>query len=459
MPFKNKPPNKTILSQYLPQSEPKIKSPVPYTQGSDMLSFFDSWLASPEYSQRLVNNMYENPNQKVNSRRDALANLEISYDNNNRSAANAPPTLGSKAFVNINKKELSNLNIPVNTGLAHEVSHTIGAKTNMQNPNVGFNEFEKDLIKSSITRTKPDITGVQGSAENKQSNAAFDDWRYLLKTEEVKADLDASRWNLFNKGVYDIREGEQFNIDHLKRAKESFKDDKSFDRLIKQVGDDNYINLMNTIANNDNQDMNQYQAKYGGYYNPMKYSYSLGGFFGKGMEAGSGAGITGMAGNALSGLIPTENKRGFTSIGGSTAKGAMQGAASGAMLGPIGMAVGAGIGGVTSFFGAKKARGEEETAYRDNAEIQQNQQLASMNYGMQNSSNIPMADGGSFNPMQANPVGTFSEFEGGGTHEQNPYGGIPQGMTAQGQQRSVEANESSFKFPEDKYIFSDRLKF
>lgn len=455
-------PKRTILSKYIKNNEPEVESQIPFTYGNDMITFFDSWLASPEYTKRLEKNGYVNPFQTIYNRRKSLSNLELTYDKNNRSMANAAPNPKSKSFVNINENELNDLNIPINTGKAHEISHIIGAKQHFQNPNVGFNDYEHNLIKDSIIRKRPDITGVQGSIENKQSHKDFDNWKYMLKSEEIKADLDASRWNLFNKGIYDIRQGEQFNIDHLNKAKEIFKNDASFDRLLKQVGDDNYINLMNTIANNDDDNnMNQYQAKYGGYFNPMKHSYSLGGFFGQGMEAGSGANMTGMVGNALSGLIPTQNSRGFTSIGGSTAKGALQGAASGAALGPIGMAVGAGIGGLTSFIGSKKARSEEETAYRDNAELQLNQQLASMNYGMQNSSNLPMANGGSYNPMDAsmNPVGTFSEFEGGGTHEQNPYGGIPQGMTAQGQLRTVEANESSFKFKEDKYIFSNRLKF
>jgi|TARA_R110000823_G_scaffold313799_4_gene441841 hypothetical protein len=56
-----------------------------------------------------------------------------------------------------------------------------------------------------------------------------------------------------------------------------------------------------------------------------------------------------------------------------------------------------------------------------------------------------------------------NEFEGGGTHEQNPLGGIPQGMGANGQQNTVEENESSYSFPngplKGKFIFSDRIDY
>jgi hypothetical protein len=69
------------------------------------------------------------------------------------------------------------------------------------------------------------------------------------------------------------------------------------------------------------------------------------------------------------------------------------------------------------------------------------------------------AMGGNINPMAESPVGDFSHFATGGTHEENPYGGIPQGMSQDGKLRTVEAKESSFKFNEGKYIFSNRLIF
>jgi hypothetical protein len=51
----------------------------------------------------------------------------------------------------------------------------------------------------------------------------------------------------------------------------------------------------------------------------------------------------------------------------------------------------------------------------------------------------------------------FNEFSGGGTHEQNPNGGIPQGMGSNGKLNTVEAEETSYDFPEGKFIFSNRI--
>ena len=67
------------------------------------------------------------------------------------------------------------------------------------------------------------------------------------------------------------------------------------------------------------------------------------------------------------------------------------------------------------------------------------------------------AKGGYINPLSMPNNGLFS-FQGGGTHAQNPLGGIPIGKTLQGKQNSVEHGESTFTFPEGKYIFSNRLK-
>lgn len=52
----------------------------------------------------------------------------------------------------------------------------------------------------------------------------------------------------------------------------------------------------------------------------------------------------------------------------------------------------------------------------------------------------------------------FVEFSNGGTHEQNPIGGIPIGRGEDGVMSTVEQNETKFDFGEDgEYIFSDRI--
>lgn len=48
-------------------------------------------------------------------------------------------------------------------------------------------------------------------------------------------------------------------------------------------------------------------------------------------------------------------------------------------------------------------------------------------------------------------------FEGGGTHEQNPLGGIPLGTGSNGKENTVEEGETKFSFDDGDYIFSNRI--
>lgn len=50
-------------------------------------------------------------------------------------------------------------------------------------------------------------------------------------------------------------------------------------------------------------------------------------------------------------------------------------------------------------------------------------------------------------------------FNEGGTHENNPYGGVPIGMGPNGKMNTVEEGEVSIDLDGEKYIFSDRLNF
>ncbi len=48
----------------------------------------------------------------------------------------------------------------------------------------------------------------------------------------------------------------------------------------------------------------------------------------------------------------------------------------------------------------------------------------------------------------------LTEFNEGGTHEENPLGGVPQGMGSNGKMNTVEEGETRY----GDYVFSDRLE-
>lgn len=187
--------------------------------------------------------------------------------------------------------------------------------------------------------------------------------------------------------------------------------------------------------------------------------FSFGGLFGQGLTAGTASGGLGMATGLVSGLIPTTKSDGTTSRGGSIASGALSGLGAGAALGPIGMAAGAVLGGLSGLLSANKAKKQEAEAMQAEKDTMTASTMSNLNSIFSNGSNLPMAYGGNLGAMSALPIGSYSHFANGGTHESNPYGGIPQGHNSQGQLRTVEEGEGKFKFKDGDYIFSNRLKF
>jgi|TARA_B110000881_G_scaffold219338_1_gene240943 hypothetical protein len=105
---------------------------------------------------------------------------------------------------------------------------------------------------------------------------------------------------------------------------------------------------------------------------------------------------------------------------------------------------------------AAKGSGKKPTA----AMLKQERKIKKMGAGgHMNFKQFQMALGGSVNDLVTKGgENDLIEFEGGGTHEQNPLGGIPIGMNNQGQMNSVEAGESKYSFKDGDYVFSDRIK-
>jgi len=64
-----------------------------------------------------------------------------------------------------------------------------------------------------------------------------------------------------------------------------------------------------------------------------------------------------------------------------------------------------------------------------------------------------MSEGGQINGLANNEPGQLTEFQGGGTHEQNPNGGINIGNN-----NLVEEGETMTDFDVTKFVFSDRIK-
>jgi hypothetical protein len=153
-------------------------------------------------------------------------------------------------------------------------------------------------------------------------------------------------------------------------------------------------------------------------------------------QVNSGMGLANMALDTLGGHNSTT----------AGIKGAMSGAQAGMALGPWGAAAGAVLGGVSSVMGSNK----QEEADRAAMIAKSNQALAAGTVNISPQAHI-YDKGGSIGGIMPR----LTQFNTGGSHEQNPNGGIPQGVAGKnGEPNLVEQGETKF----NNYIFSDRLR-
>lgn len=119
--------------------------------------------------------------------------------------------------------------------------------------------------------------------------------------------------------------------------------------------------------------------------------------------------------------------------------------------GAIGTVGGAIAGGIKSIFGNKKAKRQERKAKNKARGLNSMATLESYMgkaYGF--------AEGGNLSNLMGRKYfaeGGLTTFNNGGSHEESPIGGIPQGISETGQMNLVEEGETRFQ----DYIFSDRL--
>lgn len=159
----------------------------------------------------------------------------------------------------------------------------------------------------------------------------------------------------------------------------------------------------------------------------------------------------------------------FMQSGGDFAKtmisGALQGAGSGAAAGPWGIVAGIGANVASGLAGrlAANIAGKVEASEINQGAKQSNkaaaQTLTSKAAALDQNADLKAqaayaAEGGAINPFPSSEFGSpITEFNAGGSHEENPYDGIPQGIAPDGLPNLVEEGEVKF----DNYIFSDRL--
>jgi hypothetical protein len=254
------------MQQIIGQAPSGVSPTVPYLKTKDPVEFYKGWIQSPEYARRQLLTGYspsaEDESLTVPSaaasrqtRLESLQNIDpITYSTRQPSEAR-PGVYGIASSVNINPLDY----IDTNRGMveAHELAHIAGAMESEGTTRPGvMSAKEQEIFKKSMLSMKePVLSGAQGSQQREASKRALEDFEHSKKPKELKADLDALRFTMYDKGIYDITKGQKFTETDFEKAKQNLGKDRVFKRLENRVGKKNFVNLMNTIAKADEEEL------------------------------------------------------------------------------------------------------------------------------------------------------------------------------------------------------------
>lgn len=213
---------------------------------SKVKAFYNEYLNSPNYKQRLIKQEYLDPDRTIKDRLQMLNSAKVTTGNNGSNHNRKNNT------IEIDNTDLKKWSIDKETLMAHEFSHPAGAEEYSPNYFLNLNASDKVAIN---TRNK--------LYENRFDYKVGSDEYHDAKASEFKADLDALRYNLKKDKIFDTGK-QQFNKGYLKMAKEQYKNNGEVQRLLKNVkSDEDLIWLMNNIAMNNSTNPQPIYAKNG----------------------------------------------------------------------------------------------------------------------------------------------------------------------------------------------------
>ena len=264
----NDPDKLTGYPQYIPKSGDNTDIP-----GWDMAEFYKSWVSSPEYERRMKNTGYyeDVPGNAIYRKEGSTIRPQMGewLSSARESRMGALESVQEPGFIQIEPSyykgrpasRYTGLGIEIHpdhtktpemfeTVLAHEIGHAIDSTTAFEDSLITstmlpFSEFNKSFY------TIDPVTGNYQPINQKDDIRRSQALHIRNDPQEFKSDLNALRYLMFDKGVYDIRKGKEFTKEDLERAKEKLKGNQSLDRTIQAAGESGLIKLMNVIAKKD----------------------------------------------------------------------------------------------------------------------------------------------------------------------------------------------------------------
>jgi Mannosyl-glycoprotein endo-beta-N-acetylglucosaminidase len=240
-----------------------VDSPVAFQQGGklgeadnlkykNVKNFYYNYIQSDEYLNKLKNQGYENPEDIVKKRLNSLLNTKV------EEVPSYISTAKEKNIITLGKQDLEFFN--PRSLLAHEFSHKLGAGSNsgFYNGNEAWGEdFKINNNDVRVLNESNNLLSSKGMYDRTEEES------HDSSPNEFKADIDAFRYMLYENKIYNSKS--PIEQKDLKNLPSNIKNDELYKRLRKKVKDDkSLIYLMNTLANNVQQNTNISYSQQGG---------------------------------------------------------------------------------------------------------------------------------------------------------------------------------------------------
>lgn len=200
-----------------------------------------------------------------------------------------------KKTLSVDVTDAYKLNTSLDDIVAHELSHYSYTNSFDLAPKMSQNKALLTLGKD----TRKMISEYAKKAKTSEQDVLLDialapnDFSipHDQRPQEIKADLDAFRYQLYRTGIYNSIQGGTFDKTHLKKAEadKTVKDSLIFKRLKKQYSDDDLIWILNNIAQQE-KSRELPIAQQGGYTQQFQTSIPLNPQFQKGFRSLFGKG-------------------------------------------------------------------------------------------------------------------------------------------------------------------------
>lgn len=216
---------------------------------------------SPVYQQRLQQTGGNTHPEDVGN----IYNTKITYNPNQATEAFPRRTYNPRGInkINFNQNQIKQIGANNDEAQAHEWSHIIRPLSGQEQYNI-FSSNKDPFIQPFLQHHIFDPSSIKNWTQSINDNGND---KHDLRPDENKADLDALRYMMYKKGIYDTSKG---NLDektlNKALADPEIKNSFTTKRLLKMFDPKSLVQMNNTIAAIPDENPVQYYADGGGIY-------------------------------------------------------------------------------------------------------------------------------------------------------------------------------------------------